>query len=80
MPAHLLHAAGADAHGQRAIRFALNALRWMKQPAGVVVRRPQLEPQHDVDRLLLENSEGLRRIGREIEVLAARKSAIEQVN
>lgn len=80
MPAHLLHPASAKAYSQRAAGLALDALRRMKQPAGGIVRRLRLEPQHHIDRLLLEDPERLRRIDREIEVLAARKSAIEQID
>jgi hypothetical protein len=52
----------------------------MEQPTSGVIRRFRLEPQHNIDRLLLEYPERQRRIGREIEVLAARKPAIEQIN
>ena len=45
----------------------------MKQPTRGVGRRLRLEPQHHVDRCLLEYPERLRRISREIKVPGARK-------
>jgi len=52
----------------------------MKHPASGVVRCFRFKAQHHVDRLFLEHAEGLRRVGREIEVFATCEPAIEQVD
>jgi hypothetical protein len=52
----------------------------MKHPASCVVSRFRFEAQRHVDRLFLEYAEGLRRIGREIQVLATCKPAIQEID
>ncbi len=68
MMRHLQKAAGAEAHGQRPVRFVGQALGRMEQECADVRRGRGGEAQHDLFRRLLEHAEGPLSVSLQVEV------------